>query len=356
MSETEQSWDELKNKEAKRRAVLKLDDYAGYALVLSHVRGTIVQLIVKDVLFWFAIILYVVMRLIMMNVEPTPYFLGGDAPSNNSVGLSVMSSILAIFLGAFVNTMTAQYAVNYGASRGNMGKITEIAMILSAIDKVPRERTRRIVELMNGAHLLSYVGLGGSPYGNAFFNKINSDYSLLSSADIERLNGLGMIGGGPAAAHEVLSWVVREINELLEEKWIPGPCGAQLRGYVFNFTENLTIVHADCTRFPFYYYHLITLTVMVYVPLFSSDMATAQDAPPAVNDIITITSVVLQALFAIGLRLIVAEFSDSYGDETYDLSVMTYVMSAAKGSLGLVDADFPEKEYVAQEQQLGVMS
>jgi len=293
--------------------------------------------ILTDPVFWITILIFVILRVYLyFSIQDPPFFAGFGG--SDMAAVTIIGTFLAFLLKTLMGTALGFLNSCVLASRSLRVYIIEMAMMTKNAPKLPQERARYLVRLFNAAHLLNYVGKDG-PYQQNFFEKINTEHDLLSREEIRSLPAFD--GAGPGACTNVLAWMVQEINRMFVAGYIDGQMAGQMRQIVMNFRGKVGFLNNHEPPIPFVYLHLLSTLVTFYVPLFGLCMAimSVEDSPRFTwTDVVSIVGVTSYTMLVLGIRMLTISLTDCYGDELQDCTVLTYILSAVKGSDDLMNS------------------
>lgn len=134
------SWQELKDIERRRRAILRRTDLPFYR-ILTFWDGTTLQVLCLDPLMWCCIALYIAVR--FQARSGLPDYVADIA----SVDIGVIGAFLSFFLVFFVNQSYNRYETLYGFSMSCEGRTFDVASICRAT--LPRANGLRLIRFMN---------------------------------------------------------------------------------------------------------------------------------------------------------------------------------------------------------------
>lgn len=303
--------------------------------IIFHFKGTVLRVIIEDILFWLTIATYCSIRIqFRLSANGDVGFSYNEILSDNLV---YMAGFLLFFLVFYVNQNHHRYFELHKDSMVMMGRVSDVATLSKAI--LPMERARRINRFMNAAHVAMYTGLSSTYEKDNFFDPLEARFALLTDEELYRVvEEIDVDNSGPKAAFEIISWIMCDIRDAQINSFIDTNEAMQLRQQVLNFRSTIAKVFVTTTLpIPFFYVHFLSLLTAIFLPLFA--VVIAYDTGPVlegenvlVAEIVSGLVVFLQALFVIGLRILGQQLSDPYGGDLIDLQIARYVNMILNGS------------------------
>ena len=384
MHSGELSWKELQALEARRRSVLKKTDLPMY-LLLTCWNGTVWQILWKDPLVYVVMTMYLTIR-VYSYVGNTPDFVSHiDAGS-----VAIIGAFLSFFLVYFVNTCLQRFHHLYNLSMSVEGRIFDCAAITRAV--FPTKNAMRLVRYLNAMHAAAYTGLSSVYNFDNFFVELNKLNHFLTEEELARMKAIDMDKGGEAY-RELTTWCIADVEKVHKEGLIDSHTAFQLRELIIRclgslggtfsvvslrisvaflrcigiltplqyFVSPQALYDFDDQPVSFFYVHFICVLMAVYLPLFSISAgfhAGTGDEHHWSLDLIEGLLVAIETIFLLGLRIIAVKLSDPYGNDTEDLSVISYVNFAWMSSVRMINSDLPEpaNEEVENELRLGTQN
>jgi Bestrophin, RFP-TM, chloride channel len=226
------------------------------------------------------------------------------------------------------------------------GRIFDVATI--AVTVLPKEQANRLVRYMNAAHISGYVGLSSVYPSGSFFRHLNEQLALLTSSELSRMNEIDLDKGG-SCNRELIAWAMREVQMAQAKGQIDSDLATYLRLEVCKLRAAIgELYNAKDLPLPFFYVHFICLLTVMYLPLFALTAALNIGTGTAdvhwIADVVGGLVVFLQSIFVIGLRILGQQFSDPYGDDLVDLSVIQYCTFIWTHSQRILNSYFPDDE------------
>lgn len=342
------SWLEIQAIETRRRAILKRVELPFWK-VLGYWDGTCLKVLVKDILLWLTLAIYLAVR-IQAHLGNLPAYLVDLEETN----IDIIGSFLSFFLVLFVNQSNTRFNSMYNQSMSCVGRIMDVANIVGPY--APKANANRIVRYMNAAHVAGYVGLASDTYSTrCFFQELNKIHKFLTPKEMERVAEIGMENGGQCF-NELLMWAIRDVQKLQEAKVIDARMSGEIRGSIQGFRSSMTALYNDKDQpIHFFYIHFLSLLTAFYLPLFAAATAYgvggSDDGIHWSPEVLSFSIVFLQAVFVIGLRLLGQVMVDPYGDDLEDLSVLHYVQHAWNSSNRVLATRYPEDLNPEQEEE-----
>lgn len=301
--------------------------------IIFHFQGTVLRVIIEDVLFWLTIALYVGIRCqFRFSTTIADSVTNYDNLSDNLV---YVGGFLLFFLVFYVNQNHHRYFQLHKDSMILMGRVNDVATMAKAT--LPYERARRIVRYMNAAHIVTYTGLSSNYEKTNFFDPLEARYGLLTEEELYRITeemDIDMMGPNPA--HEMIAWIMMDLRDAQVCGFIDTNEAKQLREQVLFYRSTIAKIFVTTTLpIPFFYVHFLSMLTAVYLPLFSVVVAFeagGKTTSTVVSEIVSGLVVFLQALFVIGLRILGQQLSDPFGGDLIDLQVLRYINLILMGS------------------------
>lgn len=302
--------------------------------IIFHWKGTVLTVIVEDVLFWMTLAIYAAVRMKIRLGDPEAGTVDQEEYANLSSNLVYVGGFLLFFLVFYVNQNHHRYFQLHQDSMCLMGRINDVATMAKAC--LPMERARRIVRFMNAAHVTVYTGLSNTYEKHNFFDPLEARFALLTEEETERIvDELDVDNSGPKPAFELLTWAMMDIRDAKNEGHIDTNEALQMRTLVLEFRSTVAKIFVTSTvPIPFFYVHFLSLLTAAYLPLFAVIVAFQTGSVDVMwsSELVSAMVIILQALFVIGLRILGQQLSDPYGDDLIDLQITRYVNMILNGS------------------------
>mmetsp|Transcript_11508 Transcript_11508/g.31031 ORF Transcript_11508/g.31031 Transcript_11508/m.31031 type:complete len:401 (+) Transcript_11508:189-1391(+) len=346
----DRSMEDIRRVEALRRKVLEQGRNEGsFWSTLCHFHGTVVSSIIHNSLFWLVIVIYWGIR-VWMWVGSVPTFLATLA----SADVGLIGGFLSFFLIFFVGQSYNRFHKQYSYSMSCEGRIFDVAT--TAAVALPRERAVRLVRYMNAAHAAGYVGLSRYYPYSTFFKELNAQNRFLTDQEVERMEQINMDVGG-SCYREIICWCIAEISSAVKAGYIKDPLvAAAFKSRVLSLRGSIGALYDyDDQPVTFFYIHFLTLLIALYLPLFSLSTAIAAGTGEEtywLSDVVRFLTVLLQAIFTIGLRILGSKLALPYGDDIEDLSVMHYINFTWRMSNRILATQFPDPISVTVEADI----
>jgi predicted membrane chloride channel (bestrophin family) len=341
-------WEVLKAIEEKRRSLLVYDAGSQYTIVYKRFRGTILQYILRDALFWITISMFIGVRVLFRYIDGGTFWdADNDNPLGGSSSINTIGTFLSLILTFFINQARSDFASAYVNSMKAKGKIMEMATITKAV--LPKERAQRLVRYLNAAHLAGYAGLSDIYSRENFFDKFNKDMSVLTEKELYRLDEVDSSLTGGSNCWEIVTWAMQDIQDALNAGDVDNRTASSLRAIVLDFRGAMSTMFnsADQPSVTFFYIHLVSFLCCIYLPLFamySAFEASQYSESFTLSDIIQGLVVFVQSCYVIGMRLLAIKLMDPFGADIEDLSVMTYVRTCWETSNKILNVNSPGEE------------
>jgi len=330
LPEATKSYEQLLKDDKHRERVADNCEDPFYKLPF-HFQGTVLKVISTDILFWSTLIVFIVIRYQIRSREI------GEGEvfdyKNLSSNLVYVGGFMTFFLVFYVNQNHIRYFGLHKDVMTLMGRVNDVATLSKAI--LPMERARRIVRLMNTAHVCCFTGLSGNYSLANFLDPLDTRFALLTDDEYDRIAKEIDVERGPKAVFELLTWVMVDIRDAKDHGYIDSMESYELRRQVLTFRSAVAKIFVTCTRpIPFFYVHFLALLTAFYCPLFAvvSAFQTGGSDVELYHDAISLLVVILQSLFTIGLRILGQQLSDPFGGELIDLQIARYVNMILNGS------------------------
>lgn len=302
--------------------------------IIFHFKGTVLRVIIEDILFWLTIATFAAIRIHMRMNEQSSVLSYNEVLSDNLV---YMAGFLTFFLVFYVNQNHHRYFELHKDSMVLMGRVNDVATLVKAV--LPMERARRINRFMNAAHVAMYTGLSSTYEKDNFFDPLEARFALLTDEELYRVvEEIDVDNSGPKAAFEIISWIMCDIRDAQINSFIDTNEAYQLREQLLDFRSTIAKIFVTTTLpIPFFYVHFLSLLTAIFLPLFAVviayDTGEVQDGEATwLAEVVSGLVVFLQALFSIGLRILGQQLSDPYGGDLIDLQISRYVNMILNGS------------------------
>lgn len=297
--------------------------------IIFHFKGTVLQSIIEDILFWLTLATYVSIR-VRFRYEPDDQEASATSYENLSQNLVYVGGFLLFFLVFYVNQNHHRYFQLHQDSMCLMGRVNDVATLVKAV--LPMERARRINRYMNAAHVAMYTGLSSTYEKDNFFDPLEARFALLTDEELYRVvEEIDVDNAGPRSAFEIIAWIMCDIRDAQINSFIDTNEAMQLREQVLLFRSTIAKIFVTTTLpIPFFYVHFLSMLTAVYLPLFAVVVAYETGAVKnttshVIAEVISGLVVFLQALFVIGLRMLGQQLSDPFGGDLIDLQISRYV-------------------------------
>jgi len=304
--------------------------------IIFHFKGTVLKVIFDDILFWLTLATFVSIR-IRFRYDPTSDDLNEVNYENLSDNLVYVGGFLTFFLVFYVDQNHHRYFQLHHDSMALMGAVEDMATLAKAV--LPMERARRMIRLMNAAHVATYTGLSSNYSRGNLFDPLEARFALLTDEELHRIaSEIDIENSGSKASFEMITWIMCDIRDAQINSFIDTNEAAQMRELLLNFRSTIAKVFVTTTLpIPFFYVHFLSMLTAVYLPLFAVVVAFesgdgGEGSNILVGEIVSCLVVFLQSLFVIGLRILGQQLSDPYGGDLIDLQIARYVNMILNGS------------------------
>jgi len=304
--------------------------------IIFHFKGTVLRVIIEDILFWLTIATFVSIRIKLL-YSPQEDGVASVNYENLSANLTYVGGFLLFFLVFYVNQNHHRYFGLHNDSMVLMGRVNDMATLVRAV--LPMERGRRINRFMNAAHVAMYTGLSSTYEKENFFDPLEARFALLTDEELDRVaNEIDVDNSGAKASFEIITWIMCDIRDAQINSFIDTNEAMQMRQLLLTFRSTIAKVFVTTTLpIPFFYVHFLSMLTAVYLPLFAVVVAyetggQKEDSNVWVGEVVSGLVVFLQALFVIGLRILGQQLSDPYGGDLIDLQIARYVNMILNGS------------------------
>jgi predicted membrane chloride channel (bestrophin family) len=181
----------------------------------------------------------------------------------------------------------------------------------------------------------------------SFFRHLNQQMALLTNDELKRMKEIDLDKGG-SCNRELIAWAMREVQIAFAKGQIDTDLATYLRSEVCKLRAAIgELYNAKDLPLPFFYVHFICLLTVMYLPLFALISALNIGSGTEVHwiaDVVGALVVFLQSIFVIGLRILGQQFSDPFGDDLVDLSVIQYCTFIWTHSQRILNSYFPDDE------------
>ncbi|KAI2498697.1 hypothetical protein MHU86_15819 [Fragilaria crotonensis] len=181
---------------------------------------------------------------------------------------------------------------------------------------------------MNAAHISGYVGLSETYRYHNFFERLNTDFALLTERELQRMNDIDLEHGG-CCHRELIVWCLHEIQSCHAEGILDNELAYEFREQILELRVAIGKMYSiGDFPIPFFFVHFICLLSALYLPLFAMSAAYkagSGDDKHWIADVIGGLVVVLQSVYLNGLRILGQKMSDPYGSDLTDFSVIFFV-------------------------------
>lgn len=345
-SDADRHWDELVELEKRRRRIL-LQVEEPWWRILMHWDGTALGILASDLLFWFTVAVYTVVRV------QAHWGVSGPIDSLGAIDLSILGGFLTFFLVFYVNQSNTRYFYLYAEAMKCRGRIFDCATL--AVSALPFENATRLIRYLNASHAAGFTGLSQTYEHENFFKHLNENLKLLTAKELERMHQIDMDAGG-SCYRELIVWCMQEIHRAQQDGILDDEYAREFRDQLVQFRSAMgQIYDAADLPIPFFYVHFIVLLTALYLPLFAISTALKAGTGSSAYwpaDLIGGLVVVFQAVFVIGLRILGQKISDPFGDDLIDLSVIHYVNFAWTQSNRVLESHLPPPANAAEEESI----
>lgn len=211
---------------------------------------------------------------------------------------------------------------------------------------LPKEQANRLVRYMNAAHITGYVGLSSVYPSGSFFRHLNEQMALLTDQELKRMKEIDLDKGG-SCSRELIAWAMKEVQMAQTKGQVDRELATYLRSEICKLRAAIgELYNAKDLPIPFFYVHFICLLTVMYLPLFALTTALNVGTEADVHwvaDVVAGLVVFLQSIFVIGLRILGQKFSDPYGDDLVDLSVIQFCTFIWTHSQRILNSHFPDE-------------
>lgn len=224
-----------------------------------------------------------------------------------------------------------------------------MATLVKAI--LPYERASELIRRMNAAHLVGYTCLSDVYCQNNFFNPFNQEMQVLKAHELSSLRSfIGELDGentaGCSMFGEIISWAMQDIQCDVKDGYIDARTASTLRSTLLEFRSSISRMYNDHDQpaVTFFYFHLISIMCVVYLPLFAMEQAyqSVSDSNSFIyTDAICILVVIVESMFVVGTRIFAMKLMDPFDLDLEALSVMTYVRSCWQESNRILNSKIP---------------
>ena len=128
-----------------------------------------------------------------------------DWPAINLSLLSMLGSFMSFFVVFYASQSYTRFNEQYSACMACEGRCIDIATLARSC--MPRAWGMRLVRHVNAAQALGYTGLHSAYDAENFFLPFNEQHALVTPAELERLQEIGLYNGG-GCYREAIAWAV----------------------------------------------------------------------------------------------------------------------------------------------------
>jgi len=360
--EDECSWEDLQRIEKIRRKYLRRREIPFFGIVLRYWEGTVLKDFFRDPWSYILLILYIVTRSFFYFDKFS--FIDSSGTSSNKENMSlgvanieIIGGFLTFFLIFYANYANDRVAKMYEASMGCEGSIFSVAAL--ARSTIPRVNGLRLLRYLNAAHIAGYVGYASTYTYDNFFINANKAKGLLTTSEVNRMENICMDKGG-SCYRELISWAIAEVTKAQQNGLVDDLTAHQYRELIMRLRGCIgTLYDYHDQPINFFYVHFVCLLSFLYLPLFTVETALSTGYTKNLEiyeiflyEFISITTVFLQAIFVIGLRIMADRLSQPYGSDYEDLSVLHYVDFTWVMSRRMMEAEMPRETNLYEEEQM----
>ncbi|KAL3923993.1 MAG: hypothetical protein SGILL_001319 [Bacillariaceae sp.] len=329
VAQSELKWQELQATENKRRALLKRTGDSFFSILFSY-EGTFWRVMARDLLLWFTLGIYVVLR-IVTNVSHQVY-----AISSQQIG--ALGALMTFFLLFFHTQYSNRFERFFQNSTGVQGRIFDVATTIKAT--LPFHQGVRIVRYLNGAYILGYVGLSGVYTYNEFLRPLNGRYQIFTDEEYQKLLDIKQSGYTSDPIREVITWCVTDIHDALRQGHIDSHTAQDLRDQILRVRGIIADMYDHYEQpLQFIYIHFIVILTVIYLPLaavYVSNEVAMSDSARWFSEMIGVLALLLQCIFVIGIRYVAQVMRIPYAGELESLPVLTYAEECCSMSLRIM--------------------
>lgn len=240
------SWDKLKETEKHRRQLLQQVEFPVWRILL-HWKGTCFRALALDWMIWLPIVIFVVIRFHARRGDEAP----GIVAQLEDSDIDILGGFLSFLLVLFVNQTNTRFFEMYKLSKASAGRIQDVAGLASC--RLPPPAAHRLVRYMNAAHVAGYVGLGGPYTKKHFFDKLNSEYNLLTDKEARRLDHLNM-DSGSAVFKELVTWCQKQVEKAQLATHVDAFEATELHGKILEFRAAMDGIYDYCDQPTHFFY------------------------------------------------------------------------------------------------------
>jgi len=342
--------------DSEREKLLRDVEQPNMFRLLYHWKGTILDEIVYDAVFWLTLILYIALRL-YERLSATLTTKADIAAADVLGSLPIVGGFLTLFLVFFVNQNHERYYSMHGDTMFIMGRVCDLSALM--VSCLPIERARRINRYCNAAQVVMYTCMSEHLQKGKLIDNLFRDYALLTDAEMSRMEDVGIHTGKAGACFELLTWALMDVNRALQSKLIDPYQASEMREQIVNFRSTIAkIFVTQLCPIPFFYVHFLALMTAIYLPLFAlmvsfKTSSTLGEEIPWYAELVGFFMVYFQSIFIVGLRMLGQQLGNPYGMDFIDLPMTTYITMVLSTSNRILESvDINEKHEIDPSVEL----
>jgi len=293
-------------KKNKYRKILYSSKTSSWKILMSLYENVVLG-VLFDLLFWLTVIGYFVTKYLTQDM-----IVGPISPSLPTACTNFIAFLLVFYMTACYGRFREQH----DAVMKSVGLLNNICMFGNIFFSVAG--SRRIYRHLNAAHILSFVGLGGTYKERNLFEPLNEKHQLLNQKEIQNLKNHSFEGSTPFRV--LLSWVMESIRHEFLEARISNEEMLACLELVFELRASLSrVYHFKQQPVPYSYVVLVTVMVDWFLPFYAvsigyTSAGTIDSSQSGFFDFfLEFLYVITYALITTGLRRLGARLQDPLG-------------------------------------------
>jgi len=296
--------------------------------ILFQFSGTAFAAVFMDWQFWFVVALFWIARGNPMHKKRH------EVPDSCGDALNVSQDLLQWTLVFYIEQSYHRFNIQHYNCTQSATHIINICDM--ARQHMSQAGQWRMFRLLNAAYVLTYIGIGDEYTDKSLFFPLNEKYKLLTHQEVARIKEIGFQGN--SAYQEILSWVMqtikierqnvrseREVLELVTEVLLL----RNTLGRLFEYTS---------FPMPFSYRHCISMTLLLFLPLYSYSMGYSTTLPylGITESLIEFVYVFFFTVTCLSTRVLARKIHDPFGHDAEDFPVVQFINATISGSYKLL--------------------
>jgi len=283
---------------------------------------------------WSTLTIFWVVRLMKFPSNPLPGLL--------SSALSITSSLWIFCIVFYISECFARFTKHQKSACESSEHVFDCCIL--ARKHLSKEGSLSFVRLLNAAHLLAYVGLGGEYNEQNFLVPFLKKYFLLTEQEFVRIKETGLDSGH--SFREVIVWLFQIVKD---------ECGSLsktqqklISGKLLSFGDSLSNFYAfKELPIPFSYVHCINLNVFLFLLMYSFALAYSYSKFDKTGESLHFQTVLgdsliesfylfVYTLVMLSLKTLGRRFAEPLGHDSEDLNVFHFVEATIAGTTSIM--------------------